>query len=151
MIDELYRRHYGALLAYCTAMTRERAAAEDLVHETYLRAMTHVDDLEDLSASQRSAWLKKTARNLFLDGCRKAARIADGEAEPSRWDDYSAPELLDACGRLPPEERALFILRYVEGYNATELGERFNLPPSTVRARLASARRKMQKLYFEGD
>ena len=39
-------------------------------------------------------------------------------------------------------------MRYIEGYNSTELGEIFDLPPSTVRSRLSSARKKMSKIYF---
>ena len=42
-------------------------------------------------------------------------------------------------------------MRYFEGYNATELGELFSLPPSTVRARLASARKRLSGWYQELD
>ena len=47
-LEELYGKFYKEILAYCAAMTKS-AAAEDLVQETYLRAMTHWGDLEDLS------------------------------------------------------------------------------------------------------
>ncbi|MFA6941014.1 MAG: sigma factor-like helix-turn-helix DNA-binding protein [Clostridiaceae bacterium] len=40
-------------------------------------------------------------------------------------------------------------MRYIDGYNSSELGEMFDLPPSTVRARLSSARKKMAEIYFE--
>ena len=48
-LEELYGKFYKEILAYCAAMTKSAAAAEDLVQETYLRAMTHWGDLEDLS------------------------------------------------------------------------------------------------------
>ena len=42
----------------------------------------------------------------------------------------------------------LFWLRHMEGYNSSELGKLFDLPSSTVRARLASAK-KLRKIYLE--
>ena len=56
-----------------------------------------------------------------------------------------------AFDRLPEAERALFSLRAFAGYNATELGELFDLSPSTVRCRLASARRKLVSWYQENN
>ena len=73
-LEELYGKFYKEILAYCAAMTKSAAAAEDLVQETYLRAMTHWGDLEDLSRGQCRAWLYKTARNLFIDQARKQSR-----------------------------------------------------------------------------
>ena len=134
MVEELYTAFYDELLRYCASIARQQAAAEDLVQETYLRALGHLDSLEDLSRSQRRAWLYKTARNLYIDRVRKASR------------ETAVGQLVD---RLPESERALFALRYFEGYNATELGDLFDLPPSTVRARLASARKKMMDWYVE--
>ena len=48
-------------------------------------------------------------------------------------------------GRLPEDERAIFSLRYFEGYNSKELGEIFSLPPATIRSRLASAKRRLRE------
>ena len=74
MVEELYAAFYDELLRYCASIARQQAAAEDLVQETYLRALGHLDSLEDLSRSQRRAWLYKTARNLYIDRVRKASR-----------------------------------------------------------------------------
>ena len=64
-------------------------------------------------------------------------------------EDFGQVAVGQLVDRLPESERALFALRYFEGYNATELGDLFDLPPSTVRARLASARKKMMDWYVE--
>ena len=47
MVEELYASHYDELLYYCGNL--DRAAAEDLVQETYIRALTHLEDLQDLN------------------------------------------------------------------------------------------------------
>ena len=149
MFEDLYTRFYEELLRYCQSMTGSRAAAEDLVQETYLRALTHSEDVEHLNDRQRRAWLYKAARNLFIDRARRQAReVLDGEESAALKpfnEDFSKIAVGQLIERLPEEERGLFAMRYFEGYNATELGEIFHLPASTVRGRLASAKRKMRQ------
>ena len=112
-----------------------------------MRALTHLEDLQELSLGQQRAWLYKTARNLYIDRVRKLGREVCVEQEDldrdMREDDLSALAVRQLVDRLPEEERALFSLRYFAGYNATELGDMFDLSPSTVRSRLASARRRL--------
>lgn len=83
--------------------------------------------------------------------CRQIRRI-NNEPRPKQnvvtEDDLSEVMVRQLCGQLPEEERELFWLRYMEGYNSKELGELFSLSPSTVRSRLASARKKITKMYF---
>lgn len=152
-VQDLYTRFHKELLAYCAAMTKNRAAAEDLVQETYLRAFTHWEDVEGLSAGQCRAWLYKTARNLYIDQVRKQVRETPAEEEQlalaSFEEDLSQAAVAQLIGRLPEGERALFTMRYFEGYRSGELGEMFHLPPATVRSRLASARRRLREWIEE--
>lgn len=151
-MEELYTAFYEELMRYCVSMTGERSTAEDVVQDAYIRAMGHLEDLEVLSRGQQRAWLYKTARNLYIDQIRRRARETCVEEEQlalaSFEEDMTRAAVQQLVGRLPESERALFSLRYFAGYNATELGDMFNLPPSTVRARLASARRKLSTWYF---
>ena len=147
MLESLYRTHRPWLVQWCTAMTGNPASAEDLVQDTFLRALEHLEDLEDLSQDQIRAWLRRTAKNRFIDLVRRAQREPAPDLEVLHQDDHTWPLVTALCAQLPPEEQALFTLRYFEGYNATELGDLFDLSPSTVRAKLASARRKLKLLY----
>lgn len=152
-IENLYGQFRSDLLTYCTAMTKSRASAEDLVQETYLRAFTHWDDVEDLSANQCRAWLYKTARNLFIDQVRKQSRETPAMEEQlalaSFEEDLSEAAVAQLIGRLPDTEQSIFYLRYFEGYNSKELGELFALPSATIRSRLASAKRKLREWIEE--
>lgn len=153
MVEELYTAFYDEVLHYCTGLTHDQAEAEDLVQETYTRALTHMEDLESLNRKQCRAWLYKTARNLYIDQLRKLSRESCAEPEQlglaSFEEDLTAVNVERMVGRLPENERAIFSLRYFAGYNATELGELFNLPPSTVRARLSAARKRLLCWYQE--
>lgn len=147
MIEKLYTDFYEPLLAWSSGLVRSRAAAEDLVQEAFLRAMGHQADLEDLSRTQRRAWLYQTVKHLAVDRFRRQARETSAEEEELALagfeEDLTAVAVGQLVDRLPETERALFSLRTFAGYNATELGDLFDLPPSTVRSRLASARRRL--------
>lgn len=81
MVEELYTVFYEELLRYCASLSGQRSTAEDLVQETYIRAMTHLEDLEASSRSQRRSWLYKTARNLYIDQVRRLSRETCVEEE----------------------------------------------------------------------
>ncbi len=145
-MEELYRQAYPALLARCVAMAGGNlAVGEDLCQETFLRALQHVGDLEDLSAGQRRGWLYKTAKNLYIDRARKLSREVElsPENDAPFSQDLTAVAVAQLVGRLPEPERGLFTLRYFQGWNSGELGRRFGMPPATVRSKLAAVRRQM--------
>jgi RNA polymerase sigma-70 factor (ECF subfamily) len=64
-------------------------------------------------------------------------------------EDLSQAAVAQLIARLPESEKPIFVMRYFEGYNARELGEIFNLPPATVRSRLASAKRRLREWIRE--
>lgn len=149
MVEALYTVFREPLLHYCVSVTDgDWAGAEDLVQETFLRAMGHLTDLEALSHVQQQTWLRRTALRLYIDKRRKLRweTLAEEMLEQAPFrQDFSAAAVAQLVDRLPEDERTLFLLRYFRGYNAKELGALFSLPPSTVRSRLAAARKRLAK------
>ena len=148
MIEELYEALHRELTKWLGAVTGNRTLAEDLVQEAFLRALLHEDQLRHLSSPQRRAWLYRTAKHLYLDRRRHDSfetiveEIPEKTAENPEYDRIDSEQLLTA---LEEEERAMFVLRYLEGYNATEIGRLFDLPPGTVRSKLSDARRRLRR------
>lgn len=151
MWDELYRQHFPELLRYCTGACRDRELAEDLAQETFLKALQNADTFEDLGPSQRRAWLFRTMKNLLCDRYRRAV-LEEQHLLNSREDaSYLEPGiqrtenelLLEA---LPPEDRAVFTLRYMEGYNASEISELLGVPAGTIRAKLSRCRKLLKTM-----
>lgn len=150
MVRDLYERHYEELMRYCLQLCRSRELALDLMQETFLRALEREEAMETFSPGQRRAWLYRTARNLFLDSVRKNALLQRKQRllldeEEGEEDGFLRAETELLLLRLPPEDRTLFRLRYLEGYSAVELGEMFDMPPATVRTRLLRARQLLKK------
>lgn len=150
MWEELYEAHYSELLRWCAAACHDEALAEDLAQETFLRALQAPDILEDLGPSQRRAWLYRTMKNLLVDRIRRA-RLEDRyiETYPEETErvepGYGAVENTLLLRMLTDQDRALFHLRYEDGYTAAELAQMFRMPPGTVRARLSRARALLKK------
>lgn len=73
MITELYPVYRAELLKYCRSICGNAGDAEDLLQETFTRALSSLDLLEELGEKERRAWLYRVARNLFYDSCRRKA------------------------------------------------------------------------------
>lgn len=150
MIDRLYKNYHNELLWYCINLSgNNRAFAEDLVQDTFMRGLENAHILINMTDAQCRSWLYKTAKNIFIDKIRRMNKEPQPEFEIATEDDLSEVMVRQLCAHLPDDERELFWLRYIEGYNSTELGELYSLSPSTVRAKLSSARKKIRKLYLD--
>jgi RNA polymerase sigma-70 factor (ECF subfamily) len=148
VIEKLYSEYHNQLLWYCINLSKDRALAEDIMQDTFLRVLKNAHILNNLTEAQCLAWFYKTAKNIFIDKVRRASREPQINSDLATEDDLSEVIVRQLCNQLPEDERELFWMRYMEGYNSSELGELFDIPPSTVRARLSSARKKMSKIYF---
>ncbi|EET59941.1 Sigma-70 region 2 [Marvinbryantia formatexigens DSM 14469] len=150
LLEELYNTCRKELTGWCRAMTQDETLTDDLIQEAFLRALIHEKTLEMLQPAQRRAWLYRTVKNLYLDRLRHTAyekvteELPENPVEEGLYAEIDCEQMLQI---LPEEERVLFVLRYFQGYNSAELGKLFSLPAATVRSRLASARRRLQKYW----
>ena len=108
------------------------------------------EQLAQLSDRERRAWLYRTAKNLFMDEARRNTRLLKRqqmlyEGEGYEESGYTQTEVSLLLLRLPQDVQTMFRMRYFDGYNATELGEIFHLPPATVRTKLSRAKQLLQK------
>ena len=156
MWDEMYEEFWDKLEHFCARLCRDESRAEDLAQEVFLKALMNRLLIESFNARQCKAWLFATARNLYCDQVRRAAKerelmealLPDGDEEPADETASAAVGLSDLeslMGTLTPADRMLF----TEGYNASELGEMLKLPPGTVRTRLLKIRTKLKDELLE--
>src|ERR687886_1418219 len=80
LVRSLYQEHGRAMLAYATQLTRDRAAAEDVVQEALVRAWRHPDSVLNGKGSVRG-WLLTVVRNIVLDQLRARNRRPPGGRE----------------------------------------------------------------------
>lgn len=149
MWEELYEAHYKELLAYAARMGGSKELAEDLAQEAFVKALMNAETIEDLSPSKQRAWLYRTLKNLFFDRYR---RVVLENTYTQNWqgeylEDPGIQKIENAMllQSIPPQDRAIFQLRYFDGYSAEEISQMMNLPPGTVRSKLSRCRKVLKQ------
>ena len=135
-------------------LTQDAAEAEDLVQETYAKALKGFAGFQP--GTNFRAWIYRILRNSFLTsrtGLRETLPIAEDD-EPAVTDTPES-ELLARAGResvqralerLPVAHREVILLCDVEEMSYREIAEALNIPAGTVMSRLARARKAMREL-----
>ena len=163
--ERLLRRHRGPLFTFLVRMTGDRAKAEDLAQETFLRLVKGAAAWEQRARFQ--TWLYTIARNLCVDQSRRDkfrrtdSLDADGPGdEPPLVDSVAAegpgpergaesarlrPLLQAALLSLPVEQREVFILREQAGVPFKEIAEVIGVNENTIKSRMRYALEGMRK------
>jgi RNA polymerase sigma-70 factor (ECF subfamily) len=140
--ETLYRRSWP--YAYRTAylIVRDEAAAEDIAQEAFLRAIRSLDRFD--RRRPFAPWLHRIVVNRAIDWAR--ARAHRREVGDAPLGALQAPpreeldgELAAALAGLPPEQRAVVVLRYLLEYTPGEIAELLDLPRGTVNSRMRRA------------
>ena len=158
LIRTLYHEHGRALLAYATRLTSDRAAAEDVVQETLIRAWKHAESMVNEKGSVRG-WLLTVARNIITDRVRaRAARpqeVAESPTTPPIERDHAqgvvdSMTVLGALDQLSPEHREVLVEMYYRGRTVQEISAALGVPPGTVKSRSYYALRAMRAAMSGG-
>ena len=128
----------------CVFICGDQAIAEDAVQAAWTIAWRKLHTIRE--ESRLKPWLVSVAVNQARDLVRKRRRLAEIELTADRGhergggiDPATGIDALDvraALQGLKPEDRALLAMRYVAGFNATELSTALGISPSGVRNRL---------------
>lgn len=161
-LAELVAGHQESLFAFLYRMCGDADLAEDLMQETFVRAMQASRTYRP--TARLSTWLFSIASNLMRDHWRRQAR----RGVAASFDDLSlaAPDrteeaALRALGRqgvraallqLPPQQRAALVLRYYHDLSYEEIAQALACPVGTVRSRIHNGLQRLDELLVrEGD
>ncbi len=153
-------------------MTRNRADAEDLVQETYLKAYRSFGSFTE--GTNLRAWLYRILTNTYINNYRAAQRrpeLSDVEdvedlylykrlagaggseagrsAEDEALDRFTDEDVKAALEALPEAFRMAVLLADVEGFSYKEISEITDVPIGTVMSRIHRGRRALQKALHD--
>jgi RNA polymerase sigma-70 factor (ECF subfamily) len=154
--------YLDGLYSYALVLTRNHAEAEDLVQETYVRAMQAMERLR--AGSNIQGWLFTILKNVWFNQLRKR-RTGPQMVEIEVWDDVAnsvvepskdahdlyvskmqAEQVRAAIRELPVEFREIILLREYEDLSYQEIAGVLDCPVGTVMSRLGRARAKLRPL-----
>jgi RNA polymerase sigma-70 factor, ECF subfamily len=157
--EELAMPLFNALYNFACWLVHDSSDAEDLVQETYLKALRSFASFQ--SGTNFRAWIFRILRNNFLSSCSKLERrmtvAMDSEEDgPELAVDTETPETIlmnrfnsqlvqRAIDDLPVHYREALLLCEVEEMSYQEIGEILSIPIGTVMSRLARARKSVRK------
>ena len=148
-----------------------RVEADDVVQETFLRAYRHWHTFRRGTSAR--AWLFTIARNVFLRGRERQARLPETleselgfdagalnaddvlrdvtASDPERrfFASFIDEEVIRAVEQLPADFREVVVLSDIEGLNYAEIAEVIGAPLGTVKSRLYRGRRMLQRTLYE--
>jgi len=158
--------HIDALYGFAMTLVRNQTEAEDLVQETYLRAVRAFGQL--MPDSNLKSWMFAIMRNVWLNQLRHARsgpRFVELDAEMedhSYWLDrvtkdphasyvekMERQEVRAAIESLPQLHREVVLLRDIEGFSYQQIAAILGCPAGTVMSRLGRAREKLRLLLAE--
>ena len=155
-------QHLDGLYGYAITLTHNQAEAEDLVQETYVRAMGVFERLRP--GSNLKSWLFAILRNIRFNQIRDSRRQprsveTDGPSSTPELADKSSKDPLSlyltkikqadvrkAIENLPAVYREVIVLREFEQLSYAEIAQILDCPPGTVMSRLNRAREKLKHM-----
>lgn len=137
-LEALFRIHWPRAHRAAYLVTHDAQASEDIAQEAFLAAIRSLDRFD--RRRPFGPWLHRIVINRAIDWTRARRLRAEVELGDSlEAGDLSrapADELLAALGGLPPEQRAVIVLRHLLEFTPGEIAETLDLPRGTVNSRL---------------
>jgi RNA polymerase sigma-70 factor, ECF subfamily len=153
----IFRRFQGPLMTLCSALLRNRQAAEELAQDALVRAYERLDQFDGrqpmkpwlykiayrLAQEQRRAQTRETARQRAAATMHDQDRVERGPAEILFADERSEM-LWQAVSELPMAQRTAVVLYYRENLKVQEVASALGVSTGTVKTHLFRARSQIQ-------
>lgn len=155
--DAIFRKHRSRILGLCRLMLRQNEEAEDVAQEVFMRAFEHLRTSEPPAAMeawlvrvavnacrdrQRSGWWKYLRRHADLDD---SALLTSGSSESEALSREREARIWRQLQGLKPQQRNVFVLRYIEGWSTAEVAESLGLTEGSIKTHLFRAVRHLRK------
>ena len=151
--EELYKKYYAGVLAYCLTLTHNRADAEDITSETFYRAFEGFGKFRGESGV--NTFLCGIAKKVFLSEQRKRKRKALPDPPPVIGFDFEdredAQRILVAMNELDEPYRSVFLYRAVGGMDYREIAKLFSKNANWAYVVYFRARQKIREKLENPD
>ena len=159
ILRQLYQKYRKEIHLYLYSLCRNESLAEDLLQETFLKALLSLPD----GHTNMRAWLYLVARNLFFNYYQKEkAKVPFEEAE--QLQDAGTKEALEeilkeeknkilylAMNSLEQRKREILLMQYFGGLSQKEIAAILKMTPENVRVLSYRAKRELRAYMEENN
>src|SRR6266550_1717280 len=158
--DTLFKRYQLPLYVYVFELVHDEQTSLDVVQETFINAARHIGSLRD--DGKFGSWLFGIAHQKCIQRWRGQTRETDALEEiagspPEVEDDprellirrEQEAEFMQLLNQLPPPQRSVLLLYFVEDFSLEEIAGITGAQPGTVKSRLHYAKKALRKLIEE--
>lgn len=164
--NTIYNEQSGQLLGLCRRYVRDTQLAEDLVHDSFIKAIEKIDSFKGHGSLE--GWLRKIVLNNTLEYLRVSKKTDFTDVDDLHIVDekelvhddgttkaliknalFSQDDLLKVIDSLPVHHKTVFNLYVIEGYSHQEICDVLDIEVSTSKSHLSRARKKIQQLLIE--
>ena len=156
--SKVYQRNIGKMIGACYRYVGDRAVAEDLAHEAFLKAIEKSDSYKRLGSFD--GWLMRINLNTTLDYLRRQPQFLpiedmaespypDADTQniaPLQDSDFTEDEILSAICALPDKQRAVFNLYVFEKQKHETIAQNLQIGVRSSKRYLSEARAQLQKI-----
>ena len=155
LLNQLYQRYYREIYLYLLSLSKNRTTAEDLLQETFLKAILSLPD----SHGNTRAWLYMVVRNLYFNQRKQEQHLTltDESEALSAEDDLLEQIISDekrkllylGLSRLEERKREVLQMQYFGGLSQKEIAAVLHLTPEHVRVLAYRARKELRNWMEE--
>jgi len=158
MFTELFHAYYNSLINFCISKGKGSDVAEDIVSETFARALAKADQLLMLAPKQQRSWLYSTAVNIIKETHAHTPPVVFSEIEDienfivatdtleqfQSEEDYQQYVQQTYNELATDKERELFELIFDQKIDYTTLSQKLDVSPGTIRVMVCRLRKKLR-------
>jgi RNA polymerase sigma-70 factor (ECF subfamily) len=160
-LAEAYRRHAGAVFGLAQRMLWDRAVAEEIVQEVFLRLWEHPERFDRSRGSLRSFVLMdghaRCVDRLRADARRRereeraarAVAVTNYDVDLEAWDLNVADQVRDALATLSEPEREAIDLAYFGGHTYRDVARILQQPEGTVKSRIRTGLMRLRQQLLD--
>lgn len=152
LFEKLYKAHRQSMYAYAFSILKEERAAEDAVHNVFVRITNSMEKLEKLDEAMQKGYLLTAVRHAAIDMKRKRRRCPEISLDEvpeellATYDITSQEkEVIRMLVGLPVIYREVLQYKYVYECNNREIAAALGISEGTVRKRLERAKDLLRK------
>lgn len=157
LLNKVYKKYAKELYLYIYSMCKNKALAEDLMQETFVKAIMSLNDTH----TNVRAWLYMVARNLYFNEYNKQKNIvdiSDDEVAQIQTDDEILNRIISSernrllykmMKKLDDKKREVLTLQYFAELSQKEISNILKITPENVRVLSYRAKKELKKLMEE--